>query len=120
MDSAIMDIASFLPSPTRALRLVMSVLNASVLGPHCTVSGGSPTPADFDVHINAGTGFFPPRPPPHLPAAFDDWETALSEATQSLTLGDNDWDASKTKAGEQWRKNIASVRFKPINFANLG
>lgn len=110
-----MDVGNFLPSPAQAWRLTMSALNASVLGPRRSISGGNPTPTDFDVHINAGTGFFPPRPLPRLPAAFEIWETALNEATQSLTLGDNDWDASKTKAGEQWRKKIASVSHKCVD-----
>jgi indoleamine 2,3-dioxygenase len=87
----------------------MSLLNASVLGPRCSVTDTRPSPTIFDVHINEDTGFFPPRPLPRLPATFQIWETALQEATQSLVLGDNDWDASKTRAGERWRTGIASV-----------
>jgi indoleamine 2,3-dioxygenase len=104
-----MDITNCLPSPPQLLRLAMSLLNTSVLGPRCSVTDGHPSPTEFDVHINEDTGFFPPRPLPRLPATFEIWEAALEEATQSLVLGDNDWDAGKTRAGERWRANIASV-----------
>jgi indoleamine 2,3-dioxygenase len=103
-----MDITNFLPSPPQVLRLAMSLLNASVLGPRCLAADGHRSPTEFDVHINEDTGFFPPRPLSRLPSAFRIWETALEEASQSLVLGDNDWDADKTRAGERWRTNIAA------------
>lgn len=104
-----MDITNCLPSPPQLLRLAMSLLNASVLGPRCLAAEAHRSPTEFDVHINEDTGFFPPRPLARLPAVFRIWETALEEATQSLVLGDNDWDANKTKAGERWRAKIVSV-----------
>jgi len=105
-----MDITNCLPSPPQVLRLAISLLNASVLGPRCSVTEANPSPTDFDVHINEDTGFFPPQPLPRLPSAFETWEKALEEATRSLVLGDNDWDANKTRTGERWRTAIASVR----------
>ena len=104
-----MDITNCLPSPPQVLRLAVSLLNSYALAPRRALSDGHRTPLDFDIHINAETGFLPPRPLPCLPAAFKIWEVALEEANQTLCLGDNDWDASKTKAGEQWRNNIVSV-----------
>ena len=104
-----MDITNCLPSPPQVLRLAISLLNSHALGPRRVLSDAHRTPIDFDVHINAETGFFPPRPLPRLPAVFKIWEVALEEANQILCLGDNDWDASKTKAGQQWRDNIVSV-----------
>lgn len=104
-----MEIAKCLPSPPHMLRLAMSLLNTSALGPRCSVAEEHPGPADFDVNINTDTGFFPSRPLPRLPAAFEIWETALEEAKESLVLGDNDWDVNQTRAGERWRANITSV-----------
>lgn len=115
-----MDITNCLPSPPQVLRLAMSLLNSSVLAPHRPVAEPHPSPVDFDIHINAETGFFPPRPLPRLPATFEIWEAALEEATSSLCLGDNDWDASKTKAGERWRADIASVSTESARAKNLG
>lgn len=106
-----MDITNCLPSPPQVLRLAMSLLNASPLGRRCSVEGHQ-SPAEFDVNLNTDTGFFPPRPLPRLPAAFEIWETALKEANESLSLGDNDWDEHRTRAGERWRANIASVGTK--------
>jgi indoleamine 2,3-dioxygenase len=114
-----MDITNFLPSPPQALRLAISLLNSSVIGPRCSATEGHLSPADFDVNINTDTGFFPSRPLPRLPVTFEIWETALEEARQSLNLGDNDWDASKTRAGERWRANIASVSTKSSGIRNV-
>jgi len=104
-----MDITNFLPSPPQVLRLAVSLLNASVLGPRCSVADVHPSPAEFDVNINTDTGFFPSRPLPRLPAAFEIWEAALEVARECLVLGDNDWDLNKTRAGERWRASIVSV-----------
>lgn len=69
-------------------------------------------PQDFDV--DPQTGFFPPRPLPHLPAAFSIWEESLAGAQQALRLAENQTPAAVAKrtAGERWRANVRSVSFE--------
>lgn len=102
-----MNIYSHLPSAPEALRLSKSLLR-SFLGPRSTPAENQPTPIEFDVHINSDTGFFPPQPLARLTGPFEIWESALDEAKENLVLGDNDWDASKTQAGVEWRARVAS------------
>lgn len=66
--------------------------------------------------IDPETGFIPRKPLPHLSEPFNIWETALSIAPETLSLGeDEDEDAIEKRAGsEQWRTDIRSVSVEPF------
>jgi indoleamine 2,3-dioxygenase len=72
-----------LPSPFYLVDNCISVLKSVQLS-RKEAPGPQPTPADFDVNIQTGTGFLPDKPIPRLPKAYSSWEDALTRAQEVL------------------------------------
>jgi indoleamine 2,3-dioxygenase len=103
-----MNVIDLLPSPHQYFSLAVELLQSTVANSRRTLDKRR-SPVDFDVDVN--TGFFPRQPLPHLPAAFAVWETALAEAGEMLSLGEDDSAAAVAKrvTGELWRSQVLSV-----------
>jgi hypothetical protein len=103
-----MDIWNTLPSPHQIFRTALSLFNSFVLF-HGKGQREKVSQADFD--IDAEMGFLPRRPLPRLQAPFEAWETALCEAPEVLSLGEDDSEAAteKRSGGEAWRTNLTLV-----------
>lgn len=108
-----MDVINILPSPPHFFRLFFR-LAASLL--HSTLNTSRRRlveqrvlQTDFDIASDCG--FFPPQQLKRLPHAFNIWEDALAEASDKLTLGDDDRDEANEKRplGEAWRAAVREV-----------
>ncbi|KAJ7633000.1 Indoleamine 2,3-dioxygenase [Roridomyces roridus] len=102
-----MNVVDLLPSPHQYFTLAVELLQSTIANNRRSLSKRR-TPLDFDVDIN--TGFFPPQPLANLPPAYAAWELALSEASEKLSLGEDDSEdaLAKRASGEQWRSEILS------------
>lgn len=108
-----MDVINILPSPPHFFRLFFR-LATSLL--HSTLSTSRRRSLEqrilqTDFDINSDSGFFPPQRLKRLQDAFDIWEDALAEASDKLTLGDDDRDEAivKRPLGEAWRAAVKGV-----------
>lgn len=105
-----MSIINHLPSPSEIFRLTLSLLNSTLIASNRRVpDGGRHSLTKFDV--DPESGFFPPHQLPRLPEEFDIWEIALTEAQDTLSLGEDGSEMAMERraAGEVWRANIRSV-----------
>jgi indoleamine 2,3-dioxygenase len=105
-----MDIVHLLPSFPQFLRFALSLFNSLVVMFRRKTICETLTMTAFD--ISPETGFFPPRPLPKLEEPFDIWETALAEAPEILSLGDDETEAAveRQNEGNAWRERVKSVR----------
>ncbi|KAJ7137775.1 Indoleamine 2,3-dioxygenase [Mycena epipterygia] len=103
-----MNVIDLLPSPHHYFSFAVSLLQSTIANNRKTLVEKRRSQVDYDVDPN--TGFFPPRPLPHLPAAYAVWEVALAEAGEKLSLGEDDSDAALEKrvTGELWRSQVQS------------
>jgi len=105
-----MEIISLLPSPPQFLSLSLSLWRSAMSG-YAAHKEHDRRLSLSAFDIDPETGFIPRKPLPRLSEPFHIWETALSIAPETLSLGeDEDEDAIERRAGsEQWRKDIRSV-----------
>jgi indoleamine 2,3-dioxygenase len=101
-----MDIINLLPSPPQVFRLALSLLNSTV---NRRTADEHSSPINFDVDV--ASGFFPRHPLPRLSNTFEIWEKALAQATETLSLGEDESESALEKRlnGEVWRNNVKSV-----------
>ncbi|KAJ7311527.1 Indoleamine 2,3-dioxygenase [Mycena albidolilacea] len=103
-----MNVIDLLPSPHQYYSLAVTLLQSTVDHYARKTVARRRTPVDFDVDVN--TGFFPRSPLPHLSGAYEIWETALRDAGEKLSLGEDDSEAalSMRGTGELWRSQVLS------------
>jgi indoleamine 2,3-dioxygenase len=104
-----MDIINLLPSPPQVFRLALSLFNSIVIANHRRIVEEHYSPIDFDV--DATSGFLPRQPLPRLSNTFEIWEMALTDAMETLSLGEDESESAleKRHGGEIWRTNVKSV-----------
>lgn len=110
-----MNVIDLLPSPQQYFSLAVTLLQSTVDNYARKPVPRRRAPVDFDVDVN--TGFFPRSPLPHLSGAFEVWETALRDAGEKLSLGEDDSEAalSMRGTGELWRSQVLSVSQTTMN-----
>ncbi|KAK7038110.1 Indoleamine 2,3-dioxygenase [Favolaschia claudopus] len=103
-----MSVINLLPSPHQYYTLAASLLQSTFDNYTRRPIEKRVSPVDFDVDVE--TGFFPRSPLPRLPGVFDIWEGALSDASDKLSLGEDDSEEalSKRDSGELWRSRVLS------------
>ena len=104
-----MDIVNLFPSLPQFFQIALSLFNSTFVANNRRAICESNTMIDFDVDIE--TGFFPRQPLPRLQKPFDIWETALAEAPEILSLGEDSSDGAveKRRGGEMWRQRVKLV-----------
>jgi indoleamine 2,3-dioxygenase len=103
-----MDYTNALPDASSLVRLLLKVMNPRRL----TGDTRSRTMLPMDQYdIDSVTGFFPPQALPRLTGPYEAWESALDEATEKLSLGEDTRAQAKAKRadGDSWRVHIRSV-----------